>query len=186
MNKFRNMTDDEIIKTLSKYGITHGPIVDSTRTLYEKKLFEYERKKTTFPTSTNSSHESRQQYSRRDYDNDNGDNETYEEETYTKTYNYPEAYQRPRDDLQSKSYSSRENTYQNVSQIRHQSSFPQGVEPRRPIRPKKKEEAEQQPIKRFLPLWLQLFLLVLFAGFLVYMYLCQTDENPFRSIDGIL
>ncbi|XP_057712004.1 emerin (Emery-Dreifuss muscular dystrophy) [Corythoichthys intestinalis] len=31
-------TDEELSKLLSKYGIKHGPIVDSTRKLYVKKL----------------------------------------------------------------------------------------------------------------------------------------------------
>ncbi|XP_029995551.1 emerin (Emery-Dreifuss muscular dystrophy) [Sphaeramia orbicularis] len=31
-------TDEEIMELLAEYGIKHGPIVDSTRKLYEKKL----------------------------------------------------------------------------------------------------------------------------------------------------
>ncbi|XP_063792471.1 emerin [Pseudophryne corroboree] len=199
MQKYRNMSNEEIIKSLKKYGLSHGPVVGSTRTLYEKKLLEFESERTTLPSSANSSPESREQYSkrhfddeddssytsreqysRRNYDDDNGDNETYEEEVYTRTSRYPEVYQRP--DLQNKSYSSPGSMYQNISQVRHQSSYSQGVEPRKPIRPKKKEEEEEKPVKRFLPLWLQLFLFVLFAGFLVYLYLCQADDNPFRAI----
>ncbi|XP_066436824.1 zinc finger MYM-type protein 1-like [Eleutherodactylus coqui] len=100
MEKLKEMSDEELIKTLRKYGIQHGPIVGTTRTLYEKKLLQYEREKTKFSPST-SSYESRQQYSRRDYDDDNGDNHTYEEE-YTTTYRQPLAYQRTRDDLQNR------------------------------------------------------------------------------------
>lgn len=33
-------TDEELITLLSEYGIKHGPIVDSTRKLYERKLEE--------------------------------------------------------------------------------------------------------------------------------------------------
>ncbi|XP_077139815.1 emerin isoform X2 [Ranitomeya variabilis] len=179
MEKFKKMTDDELINTLRKYGLQHGPILGTTRTLYEKKLFQYEREKTKLPTST-SSYASRQQYSTRQYDDDNGDNHTYEEEEYTKTYHYPQAQQRTKDDLQNRSFSRKENTYQNVSQSRYQPSFSQGVEPRKPIRPKQKEET---PVKRFIPLWLQLLLLFLFAAFLVYMYVLQMDDNPFKAIE---
>ncbi|XP_077139817.1 emerin isoform X3 [Ranitomeya variabilis] len=161
MEKFKKMTDDELINTLRKYGLQHGPILGTTRTLYEKKLFQYEREKTKLPTSTS-------------------DNHTYEEEEYTKTYHYPQAQQRTKDDLQNRSFSRKENTYQNVSQSRYQPSFSQGVEPRKPIRPKQKEET---PVKRFIPLWLQLLLLFLFAAFLVYMYVLQMDDNPFKAIE---
>ncbi|XP_069842278.1 emerin [Dendropsophus ebraccatus] len=180
MEKIKSMTDEELISTLRKYGVQPGPIVGTTRTLYEKKLYQYQREKTKLPTST-SSNESRQ-YSRRDYDDDDGDSHTYEEE-YTKTYHYPQAYQRPKEDLQNRSYSTRDNAYQNISQTHYQSSYSQGVEPRKPIRIKQKEEA---PVKRFIPLWLQLFLLLLITGFLVYMYLLQTDNDPFSSIKSLL
>lgn len=179
MEKFKGMTDEELISTLRKFGIQHGPILGTTRTLYEKKLLQFEREKTKFPAST-SSYESRQQYSRKDYDDDNGDNKTYEEEEYTKTSYYPQSFQRTKDNLQN----SKENTYQNVSQSRHQTSYSHGVEPRKPIRPK---QVEETPVKRFIPLWLQLLLLLLFVAFLVYMYLLQTDDdNPFKSIKGTL
>ncbi|XP_072287173.1 emerin isoform X1 [Pyxicephalus adspersus] len=68
MNKFKNLSDAELINILQDYGIQHGPIVDSTRTLYEKKLYEYERQKKTFPGSAEPSYESRQKYSTREYD----------------------------------------------------------------------------------------------------------------------
>ncbi|XP_056394286.1 emerin isoform X2 [Hyla sarda] len=174
MEKLKNMTDEELITTLRKYNIRHGPIVGTTRTLYEKKIIEYEREKNKYPVSTRSYESS--QYSRREYKDDDDDNHTYEEE-YTKTY-YP-AYQRPKEDLQNRSYSSKVNTYQNISR----SSYSQGVEPRKPIRPKQKEET---PVKRFIPLWLQLLLLLLITGFLVYVYILQTDETPFKLVGDSL
>ncbi|XP_077335182.1 emerin isoform X2 [Lithobates pipiens] len=51
MDKFKNLSDTELIKVLREYGINHGPIVDSTRTVYEKKLVEFERKKNAYPSS---------------------------------------------------------------------------------------------------------------------------------------
>nr|XP_016846692.1 PREDICTED: lamina-associated polypeptide 2, isoforms beta/gamma isoform X2 [Anolis carolinensis] len=38
------MTNDEIFALLKKYGLKHGPVVASTRKLYEKKIQEYENK----------------------------------------------------------------------------------------------------------------------------------------------
>lgn len=36
----RGKSDEEISKLLAEYGIKHGPIVDSTRELYERKLIK--------------------------------------------------------------------------------------------------------------------------------------------------
>ncbi|MCJ8741660.1 hypothetical protein PDJAM_G00073140 [Pangasius djambal] len=40
MSSLRSKSSDELCKLLDEYGINHGPIVDSTRKLYEKKLAE--------------------------------------------------------------------------------------------------------------------------------------------------
>lgn len=40
MDNLREKSADELRKMLDEYGIKHGPIVDSTRSLYEKKLQE--------------------------------------------------------------------------------------------------------------------------------------------------
>ncbi|KAM5145461.1 emerin [Mantella aurantiaca] len=183
MDKIKHMSNEELKSLLLEYGFQPGPIVESTRTLYEKKLVEYERKKKTFPASSGS-YESRQQYSTREYDDNQDDYETYEEETYTKKYYPQQAHQRIKEDLRNNSRMG-ENAYQNVSQVRQQSSYSQGVEARRPIRPKAKEDPKQ-PSRRFLPLWLQLLLLLLFAGSLVYLYFRQTDQDPFKFLQETL
>ncbi|KAM9326512.1 emerin [Gastrophryne carolinensis] len=180
MEKFKNMTDEELVNFLRQYGIQHGPVVGTTRTLYEKKLYEYEQKKT-IPGFAGSTYESK--YSSRNYDNDDDNYETYEEETVTQTYRNPQTYPRKRDDFLNKSG---DNSYQSISQVRHQSSYSQGVEPRRPIRPKPNEVEVKKSARRFLPLWLQLLIFLLFAGYLVYLYCRETKENPFEFLDGSL
>ncbi|XP_029689467.1 emerin-like [Takifugu rubripes] len=40
MSSLTNMSADELSKLLDEYGIKHGPVVDSTRGLYERKLNE--------------------------------------------------------------------------------------------------------------------------------------------------
>uniref|UniRef100_A0A8C5R4H8 Ras-related protein Rab-7b n=1 Tax=Leptobrachium leishanense TaxID=445787 RepID=A0A8C5R4H8_9ANUR len=94
MDQYKRMSDEELISTLRKYNIAYGPIVGSTRTLYEKKLFEYERHKSKISPSFGS-YDSKPQYSQRDYDNDNEEEEYYEEKI-TRTVGYPQAYQRTR------------------------------------------------------------------------------------------
>ncbi|XP_077470079.1 emerin (Emery-Dreifuss muscular dystrophy) [Stigmatopora argus] len=44
-------TDEELIVLLSKYGIKHGPIVDSTRKLYVKKLEKAMEEQSVTPSS---------------------------------------------------------------------------------------------------------------------------------------
>ncbi|XP_077777839.1 emerin isoform X3 [Podarcis muralis] len=42
MEAYEGLTDKELIARLKKYSIPHGPLVGSTRKLYEKKVYEYE------------------------------------------------------------------------------------------------------------------------------------------------
>ncbi|XP_069501546.1 emerin [Ambystoma mexicanum] len=46
MEQYRGMTDEELISALKKYSIPHGPVVGSTRKLYEKKIYEVETQRT--------------------------------------------------------------------------------------------------------------------------------------------
>ncbi|KAM4697206.1 uncharacterized protein WCC33_015910 [Rhinophrynus dorsalis] len=83
------------------------------------------------------------------------------------------------EDLKSRGYYN-ENTYQAVSQKSYSSLPSDKVNPRRPIREKPSVTA---PTKRYIPLWLQLLLLLLFTGYLAYMYfLKDSEENPFKKL----
>ncbi|XP_053551720.1 emerin isoform X2 [Bombina bombina] len=186
MEQYNKMTDEELIRTLKKYGMNPGPIVGTTRTLYEKKLYEVERTKTRYPPSSGS-YEERQYdlprkgiYERRTHEDVDDDHfeESYSMQT-TKTFVEPSARQRGlRDDFQNRE---KHFAYQDVSQVRHSLGSAQAVEPRRPIREKIKDET---PNKRSCPLWLHFLLIFLFVGFLafVYFYVQETNDNPFRQI----
>ncbi|KAM6473278.1 emerin isoform 1-T2 [Liasis olivaceus] len=50
MDEYKGMTDKELIARLKKYSIPHGPVVGSTRKLYEKKVYEYETERTQLPS----------------------------------------------------------------------------------------------------------------------------------------
>ncbi|XP_061469961.1 emerin [Rhineura floridana] len=50
MEEFKGLTDKELIARLKKYSIPHGPVVGSTRKLYEKKVYEYETERTHRPS----------------------------------------------------------------------------------------------------------------------------------------
>lgn len=110
MDDYAVLSDAELAAVLRQYNIPHGPVVGSTRKLYEKKIFEYEtqRRRLSPPNSSSSS------FSYRFSDSDSasvdsdmydlpkkedallyqskGYNDDYYEESYlsTKTYGEPE------------------------------------------------------------------------------------------------
>nr|XP_016846690.1 PREDICTED: emerin isoform X1 [Anolis carolinensis] len=45
MEEYKGLTDNELIARLKKYNISHGPLVGTTRKLYEKKVYEYEKER---------------------------------------------------------------------------------------------------------------------------------------------
>ncbi|XP_060109233.1 emerin-like [Heteronotia binoei] len=49
MDEYSGLTDKELIARLKKYAIPHGPVVGTTRKLYEKKIYEYETERTKYP-----------------------------------------------------------------------------------------------------------------------------------------
>uniref|UniRef100_A0A8I6ADW3 Emerin n=1 Tax=Rattus norvegicus TaxID=10116 RepID=A0A8I6ADW3_RAT len=57
MDDYAVLSDTELAAVLRQYNIPHGPIVGSTRKLYEKKIFEYEtqRRRLSPPSSSSSS-----------------------------------------------------------------------------------------------------------------------------------
>ncbi|XP_078520756.1 emerin isoform X4 [Lissotriton helveticus] len=208
MEKYKGMTDEELISALKKYSIAHGPVVGTTRKLYERKIYEFETQKTKHSPSkqtyTYSDSESPMYESKRydvlsreglskgspAYQPEGGDDYYSESYSTTKTYSEPPVRQRLREEdvvspnIESKYYS-KENAYQNVSQYSASSGSSMSVEPRRGIREKPKE-AESTTARRFCPLWLQFVLLFLIIGFLafVYFFVQPEDENPFKEIQN--
>ncbi|XP_060230536.1 emerin isoform X2 [Meriones unguiculatus] len=110
MDDYAGLSDNELAAVLRQYNIPHGPVVGSTRKLYEKKIFEYEtqRRRLSTPNSSSSSFfrlsdmdsgsadsnmydlpkkEDALLYQSKDY------NEDYYEERYltTRTYEEPES-----------------------------------------------------------------------------------------------
>ncbi|XP_037677465.1 emerin [Choloepus didactylus] len=57
MDDYAVLSDAELVAVLRQYNIPHGPVVGSTRKLYEKKIFEYEtrRRRLSPPNSSASS-----------------------------------------------------------------------------------------------------------------------------------
>ncbi|XP_049728709.1 emerin [Elephas maximus indicus] len=111
MDDYAVLSDAELVAMLRQYNIPHGPVVGSTRKLYEKKIFEYEtqRRRLSPPNSSASSFS----YGFSDLDSTSedsdkydlpkkedallyqskGSNDDYYEESYlhTRTYGEPES-----------------------------------------------------------------------------------------------
>nr|7NDY_G Chain G, Emerin [Homo sapiens] len=109
-DNYADLSDTELTTLLRRYNIPHGPVVGSTRRLYEKKIFEYEtqRRRLSPPSSSAAS-----SYSFSDLNSTRGDadmydlpkkedallyqskgyNDDYYEESYftTRTYGEPES-----------------------------------------------------------------------------------------------
>lgn len=89
------MSDEELAALLSRHGISHGPIVETTRSLYEKKLTE-------IISGTKSSLREKSKASEGSDHNSSDHTEWYEETiTYTEAYPRPSIRQRIREDFTS-------------------------------------------------------------------------------------
>ncbi|XP_027694715.1 emerin [Vombatus ursinus] len=99
MEDYRRLSDQELVRMLKLYKIPHGPIVGSTRKLYEKKIYEYESQRTKLSPGTVSSYHYPEDFegeaygSRQDEDEDmeEVDYDNYYEESYSTTKTYGEA-----------------------------------------------------------------------------------------------
>ncbi|XP_060794157.1 emerin (Emery-Dreifuss muscular dystrophy) [Neoarius graeffei] len=178
MSSLSSKSSEELCKLLDEYGINHGPIVDSTRKLYEKKLTEAmaknkkpssdktyyreEQEEITYVTYHPSvQHENFGDVTRRmrTYENaDDADNENEPIISYTRT-----AYQStPR---------SRPTAYTSKSSL--QDASPGTV---------RSEGSKSGGV----PGWLRVLVFIIIAVFLYYVYsnMESADENPFKKIDA--
>ncbi|XP_072482992.1 emerin [Notamacropus eugenii] len=104
MEDYRGLSDQELARLLKLYNIPHGPVVGSTRKLYEKKIYEYESQRTKLsPVTASSSYQYAEDFEGEAYgsrqgqdedeDMDEGDEvdyDNYYEESYSTTKTYGE------------------------------------------------------------------------------------------------
>ncbi|KAM9445100.1 emerin (Emery-Dreifuss muscular dystrophy) isoform 1-T2 [Clarias gariepinus] len=179
MSSLSSKTSEELCKLLDEYGINHGPIVDSTRKLYEKKLTEAmsKRPKSSSPDKTYyreeqeeityvtyrppTQHENTEDVTRRygaSRDADDVDNANEPIISYTRT-----AYQStPR---------SRSTAYTSKSSL--QDASPGTI---------KSQENKSGGV----PVWLRMLVFIIIAVLLYYLYsnMESVNENPFKTIDS--
>ncbi|KAB5546317.1 hypothetical protein PHYPO_G00070650 [Pangasianodon hypophthalmus] len=178
MSSLSSKSSDELCKLLDEYGINHGPIVDSTRKLYEKKLAEAMAKNTksssdktfyreeqeeityvTYHPPLQVRHENFGDGIRRTRTTENaGDVEDEPIVSYTRT-SYQSA---PRS--RSTAYTSKSSLQDdNPGTVKSEGSKSGGV-----------------------PGWLRVLVFIIIAVFLYYVYsnMESADENPFKKIES--
>ncbi|XP_025066568.1 emerin [Alligator sinensis] len=199
MEQYQGLTDNELIAKLKSYQISHGPVVGSTRKLYEKKVYEVERQRTTQrgpgeppePLTTETFMREFYKYP------ENGARARYPAEDPSPSRLYiRESYMTP-------DHSVLPNRgYRREDLDTYQGSYT-GEPPARlysdPLRPCKEEpgasspwgdaiETPPAPPGRSLPLWLQLLVFGAVAAFLTFVYFALqggASDNPFpRSLQG--
>uniref|UniRef100_A0A2K6L6C0 LEM domain-containing protein n=1 Tax=Rhinopithecus bieti TaxID=61621 RepID=A0A2K6L6C0_RHIBE len=96
MDDYADLSNTQLTALLRRYNIPHGPVVGSTRRLYEQKIFEYETQRRRLSPSGSPAASS---YRFSDLNSTSGDsdikdyNDDYYEESYftTRTYGEPES-----------------------------------------------------------------------------------------------
>ncbi|XP_004390638.1 emerin [Trichechus manatus latirostris] len=76
MEDYTVLSDAELVAMLRQYNIPHGPVVGSTRKLYEKKIFEYETQRRRLSPSNSSASSFSYRFS--DFDSTSSDSDKYD------------------------------------------------------------------------------------------------------------
>lgn len=176
MSSLSTKSPTELSKLLDEYGIKHGPIVDSTRKLYEKKLTEAMTKGTK-PSSSDKTYYREEQ-------------EEIEYVTYhppVKHESFGEVTRRSRttnDDIDNADepiISRTQTTYQSAPLFRSAYTSKSSQQDASAV-PAKSEGSKSGAV----PGWLRVLVFVVIAVFLYYVYsnMESAEQSPFGKIDA--
>ncbi|XP_062871908.1 emerin (Emery-Dreifuss muscular dystrophy) [Trichomycterus rosablanca] len=181
MSSLSSKSADELCKLLDEYGIKHGPIVDSTRKLYEKKLadamskntkpssdktyYREEQEEVTYVTYSPTRQEGFGDVTKRSRPFEYADDKDKVNEPVTRytTTNYQSATP------------SRSSAYTTKSSLQSASPGSSQTQAR-------SEESKKSGV----PLWLRVLVFVIVAAILYFVYISMesTAESPFDKIDA--
>ncbi|XP_015823188.1 uncharacterized protein emd [Nothobranchius furzeri] len=187
MSSLTNKSAAELSELLDEYGIKHGPVVDSTRNLYEKKLKEAMAKgKTAKPSSDKT------------YYREEEEEVTYVYKTPTRVDDFAESgtYRRSRPEWTEREYV-HETSYSGYSQKKPDykgrdlvdepymydtpSKYSNSYLKATPM--KSSQEAPKAPkSSRLIPLWIQF---VIFLAVAVFLYLVFSNMETPESLKGL-
>lgn len=189
----RWLSDDELKAVLLKHGVKAGPVVASTRALYERKLM-----KLLQPSSLNGTADAGVEYS--DSEAEEGNEEEEEEESVSQQagpenvshldQDHPEDSQEPATDILTEMFPEAEATPTGIVATRRrpikgaagrpvQFKYPDTV----PLSPATLERQEQR--RRLVPLWVQLAVFVVIACLLYLLHACVEGgggEGPLATL----
>lgn len=182
MTSLGNLSADEIRNMLDEYGIKHGPVVASTRSLYEKKLREAMSKGTKAkPTSDKTYYREEEDevtyVYRAPVRNDGaGDREPYlrsrpewteQQSQHKSSYS---SYSQPRPDYRGREYVDGSYAYESPST--YQQSY---------VKATPKEKAPNPPKSaRLVPMWVQVLVFLMLAVFLYMVFSSMETNESFR------
>ncbi|KAL1020647.1 hypothetical protein UPYG_G00002860 [Umbra pygmaea] len=223
-------SDQEIKELLDEYGIKHGPIVESTRPLYEKKLKEAMAKdrkvtktststeKNSKPTSTDKTFyreeeeevtyvsyrtpprserlsedgipymRSRPDHSERDFKDDKLYSKSRPEYSSTRDYVDEKPYSKSRPEYSSgRDYVDEPRVYSSPSASSYSSAYPsysKSTPLGKSVAGSRVKEETPASSGRLIPLWLQLLVFLIVAGFLYFVFanMESAESNPFKGI----
>ncbi|XP_048467907.1 lamina-associated polypeptide 2, isoforms beta/gamma-like isoform X4 [Rhincodon typus] len=184
------LSNEELKEQLMKHGVTPGPIVATTRTIYEKKLLKLMGQGPTVPPLKQNGTGDVDQYS----DSEEEDDSSNQRQSTSKV-----TATAPKDmgDVLPQIFPDEMNSPSGINATRRRPIKGAAGRPiqykyddfltRATERPNYKERSsylvtkEKKPVQRLVPVWLQilLFIIVLFILFLVYQAMESNQENPF-------
>lgn len=188
MSSLSGKSDKEISQLLDEYGIKHGPIVESTRKLYEKKLNDAMTKKTK-PSSSNKTYYREEQ--------EEVEYVTYHQPPQQSIYDGSGDVTRrskvtdadAQDIRRSKltDYRDEDTGYNNEAIISPTRSSYQSYSRPGPSVSKPMQRVQSSPETSKsggVPGWLRVLVFLIIAVFLYYVYTCMepAEETPFKSI----
>ncbi|TWW56558.1 emerin-like [Takifugu flavidus] len=187
MSSLTNMSADELSKLLDEYGIKHGPVVDSTRGLYERKLNEAMSKtKGVKPASDKTFYREEEEEVTYVYRSPARDEETSDSGAYMRSRPYlPErgfeqhssysSYSRATPEYRANDFANQSYTYETPSTYKNTYSTSATV--------KSAEETKKPPqSSRLIPVWVQI---VLFLAVAVFFYMIFASMETNESFEGL-
>ncbi|XP_067227400.1 emerin (Emery-Dreifuss muscular dystrophy) isoform X1 [Chanodichthys erythropterus] len=176
MSSLSGKSDKEISQLLDEYGIKHGPIVESTRKLYEKKLKEAMAKNTK-PSSSDKTYYREEQ-----------------EEVEYLTYHQPQPQLTRHDGFGDVIRRSKITDYRDDDDVGHtnepiisptRTTYQSSSRPGPSVSKSIQRGASPETSKPGgVPAWLRVLVFLIIAVFLYYVYTCMepAEETPFKTI----
>ncbi|XP_055044757.2 emerin (Emery-Dreifuss muscular dystrophy) isoform X4 [Misgurnus anguillicaudatus] len=173
MSSLSDKSDKEIGQLLDEYGIKHGPIVDTTRKLYEKKLKEA-MSKNTKPSSPDKTYYREEQeeveyvtYLPQQFTRDDGSSDVIRRSQAT---NYRDDVDYTHEPIISQSRTSYQTTSRPGPSV---------------YKASQKSATPESSKSASVPVWLRVLVFLIIAVFLYYVYSSMepAEEGPFKTID---